>query len=622
MFDTTKEDLKDLLRDAHDGKIQLPDFQRNYVWNDEDVRSLLASVSKGYPIGALLMLEAGSSVNFKPRLIEGVPKRNLAPSNLLLDGQQRLTSLYQTTFSREAVKTKNDKKMEIERFYYIDIKEAVAKGADIEKAILAVPADKVIRRAFGRGVEIDLSRSDGEYEHDLFPLNVVFDSKAWFYGWQDFWKSRGRDVRDLERDFDHAVLDRLQRYKIPIIRLDKGNSREAICLVFEKVNVGGKKLDAFELVTAIYAADEFDLREDWGGKSSGRLSRIIGTKNRRDVLSSLANTDFLQACSLIYTREGRERQKQENPQGELPQISCKREALLALPLKAYRSHANTLEAGFVEAGAFLNEQKIIWNRDVPYPPVIVALASVFAILGSAGVNAAVKKKLERWFWSVTFGELYGSATESRLARDVPDLVDWISGKGDQPRSLDEALFQKDRLNTLRSRQSAAYKGIHARLMRDGCRDFITGKPADIMTFSSDKIDIHHIFPKKWCKQNGIRMRTLNSIVNKTALSKRSNIVIGGHAPSVYLKRIEEKHGITPSDLDDILRSHLIEPAHLRADDFEAFFADRRDRLADLVERAMEKKVVVGVAEEGVDLEPDTEDDDELEGGAEAEGEAA
>jgi hypothetical protein len=98
--------------------------------------------------------------------------------------------------------------------------------------------------------------------------------------------------------------------------------------------------------------------------------------------------------------------------------------------------------------------------------------------------------------------------------------------------------------------------------------------------------------------------------------------VGGHAPSIYLKRIEEKHGITSPDLDAILRSHLIEPKYLRADDFDAFFKDRRDKLADLVERAMEKKVVIGVAEEGIDVEPDVEEDDDLEDAAESEAEAA
>ena len=57
MFDTTKEDLKDILRKAHEGRLQLPDFQRDYVWGDEDVRSLIASIAKGFPVGALLTLE-------------------------------------------------------------------------------------------------------------------------------------------------------------------------------------------------------------------------------------------------------------------------------------------------------------------------------------------------------------------------------------------------------------------------------------------------------------------------------------------------------------------------------------------------------------------------------------
>lgn len=74
MFDTTKEDLKDILRKAHEGRLQLPDFQRDYVWGDEDVRSLIASIAKGFPVGALLTLESGGEVRFKPRLLAGVPQ--------------------------------------------------------------------------------------------------------------------------------------------------------------------------------------------------------------------------------------------------------------------------------------------------------------------------------------------------------------------------------------------------------------------------------------------------------------------------------------------------------------------------------------------------------------------
>ena len=621
MFDTTKEDLKDILRKAHEGHLQLPDFQRDYVWGDEDVRGLIASIARGFPVGALLTLESGGVVRFKPRLLAGVPPLDIAPAELLLDGQQRITSLYQVAYSQAPVRTKTPKGTEIERFYYLDIKLALSESASIDDAIVGVPADRVIRENFGRDIKLDLSTRQNEFEHDHFPLNQVFNNggRDWFYDWRDHWRAKGRDVSDLDRSFVRTVIDRIERYKMPIICLDRSNSREAICLVFEKVNVGGKKLDAFELVTAIYASDNFDLREDWSGTAkpvvAGRRARMIGSPNRRDVLTEIASTDFLQSCTLLHTRENRLARQAEGKTGkELPQISCNRDALLGLPLAAYQKHAAGVEAGFIEAGAFLNEQKIIWNRDVPYPPLVVGLASAFAILGKSAQTTAAKKKLAQWFWCVTLGELYGSSTESRLAKDVPQLVNWVHDDRDRPQSLDEALFQQDRLKSLRSRLSAAYKGLHALLMRHGCRDFITGRSVELMTFFNDKIDIHHVFPVKWCLSQGKKPAVFNSIVNKSPLFKRSNITISGSAPSAYLRQIEQEQGISGSALDDILRSHLIDPGHLRKDDFDAFMAARTTALTELIANAMGKPVVqdhgANERELGLDLDDAGDDEDE------------
>ena len=620
MFDTTKKDLKDLLSHAHKGRLQLPDFQRDYVWTDEDVKSLIASVARGFPVGALLTLEAGGEVRFRPKLLEGVAPQDADPDELLLDGQQRVTSLYQATYSNDPVRTRSPRGTEVKRFYYLDINKALGRGEDIEDAILGVPANRQLKTDFGRRVELDLSSREREFEHDMFPLNRVFDSRDWFYDWRDYWKARDRDVSDLERTFDQGVVDRIARYKMPLICLDKENGREAICLVFEKVNVGGKKLDAFELLTAIFAADDFDLRLDWrgSGETAGRRSRMVGTTNPRDVLTKVASTDFLQACTLLHTRERRLARTREGvEQRELPQVSCRRDALLALPLRAYEAHADAVEAGFRDAAGFLNEHRIIWHRDIPYPPLVTGLASTFAILGTEGRSAAAKEKIARWFWSVTLGELFGSSTESRLARDVVELVDWVRGAESHPRALDEAVFQEERLRTLRTRVSAAYKGIHALLMRSGCRDFMTGRPAEIMTFFNDQIDIHHVFPQAWCKAQGIAPAVFNSIINKSPLSRSSNASIGGDAPSVYLRRIEERHSVSSADLDLILRSHLIHPEHLRNDDFEGFFDARLKALSGLISDAMGKAVVAesGSNEVEEDIEADLEDIDEFEAAA-------
>ena len=98
-FKTNPYGLHELLVNCDRGVLQLPDFQRSWVWDEERIRSLIASVSRAFPIGALMTLETGGEVDFKPRPVEGAPDsaREKSPHSLLLDGQQRMTSLYQVT---------------------------------------------------------------------------------------------------------------------------------------------------------------------------------------------------------------------------------------------------------------------------------------------------------------------------------------------------------------------------------------------------------------------------------------------------------------------------------------------------------------------------------------------
>ncbi len=596
MFEPTKQNLKSILEDVESGKLQLPDFQRSYVWGDVDTRSLIASVAKGFPIGALLTMKTGSEVRFAPRPIEGAPNARREPVELLLDGQQRVTSLYQALHSDKPVETINKKNNRIKRYYYLDIDLVLQGREDIEDAIIGVPEDRILRTDFGRTVVYDLTTTEKEYEANLFPLNKSFDAHDWLYPWSDFWDRKGVSRHGDQKRLWEETIELIYQYPIPVIALDEGNSREAICLVFEKVNVGGKKLDAFELVTAIYAADRFDLRKDWAGDSAagtpGRLKAMVGSPNRRDVLTRLASTDFLQACTVLHTMKKREIARQAGKTGnELPQISCNRNALLALPLASYQEFADDVEKGFVRAAGILNELKIIWHKDIPYPPLLVTIAAVHAAMRATTLSAAAKEKLARWVWSISLGELYGSSTDSRIARDVPELIEWITGNATPPRSIDEAVFQQDRLLSLRSRLSAAYKAIHALLMERGCKDFVSGNTVELMTFFNENIDIHHIFPQAWCKQQEIPDGTFNSIINKTPLSVRTNRMIGGSAPSEYLKKIEADQGLSASQLNAILESHLINPVHLRNDDFESFFAERKESLSSLVEKAMGKPVV-------------------------------
>jgi hypothetical protein len=143
--------------------------------------------------------------------------------------------------------------------------------------------------------------------------------------------------------------------------------------------------------------------------------------------------------------------------------------------------------------------------------------------------------------------------------------------------------------------SAAYKGVHALLMRTGAQDFRSGQPFDQTVFFDENVDIHHIFPEAWCKSKQIKPEVYNSIVNKTPLSARTNRILGGSAPSAYLTRIEsgsEKNPpLDPARLNVILESHEIEATRLRSDDFAGFMSARRERLLVLIESAMGKSAV-------------------------------
>src|SRR6187431_1423565 len=131
-FKTNPFSLHELLEDCDRGVLQLPDFQRSWVWDEDRIKSLIASVSRAFPVGALMTLETGGDVNFKPRPIEGAPvsAKGVSPLSLLLDGQQRMTSLYQVSLRDKVVETVTPKNKKVSRWFYIDIKKALDPEVD------------------------------------------------------------------------------------------------------------------------------------------------------------------------------------------------------------------------------------------------------------------------------------------------------------------------------------------------------------------------------------------------------------------------------------------------------------------------------------------------------------
>lgn len=581
--------LSKLLDEVQSGDMQLPEFQRGWTWDDDRIRGIIATISQGYPMGAIMRLQYGNpEIKFKYRVIEGVKENNAIPKHLVLDGQQRLTSIFQSTFSKKPVETKTNKGKEIKRYYYLSIKSCLDKSEDRYDAVLSVPEDRKIKKNFDRDIVLDLSTKELEYKNKMFPVNIIFDGNTreeWADGYKEYY-GYSKEILEEYKNFRNLVLETVFGYKLPVITLDATTPREAVCKVFENVNTGGVSLTVFELVTATFATYDFDLRNDW---SKCRES-IRGTKDtlRTDLFDGIDETTFLTTITLYTSYIDK-----MDVNKETGAVSCKKKDVLNISYESYINNRDIVLQGFKLAKEFLLKYQYIFRkRDLPYTTQIVPLAAICAVLGKSKCNEPdVIAKLSQWYWCGILGEMYGGANETRYANDIEDMIDIIENRLNQSRTMNAAFFSSSRLLTLQTRLSAAYKGIMALLYKEKCRDFMNDTTIDIVNSMIESPDIHHIFPEAYCERKGIKRLKYNSIVNKTPMLPATNRSIGGNAPSEYTKNILKKvSGLNEDELKSRVESHKINYDAFVTDDFDTYFIDRAKNILLLIEKAMGKEV--------------------------------
>lgn len=580
--------LDDLLKMVEDGKAQLPDFQRSWVWDDSKICKLIESITSGYPMGAAMFLaNGGEQIRFKYRKFEGVEStEDVIPEWLVLDGQQRLTTLYQVLKSKKATITRleTNRDATIKRFYYLDIKKCLDPDADRLDAVISVSEKKQLTTDIGRVVTLDLSTREKEFENLMFPLNITFstpDVMNWMMQLHNYY-GHNSEVISLFQDFYTKVLLLIQAYAMPVIQLDKETPKEAVCQIFENVNTGGVPLTVFELVTATFAADGHELRKDWE-----TIKIVFSSKVNGELLREMTGANFLAAMTLLVSYYKRIASGND----ERIAVTCKKRDILKLDLEDYLKYHDALVKGFCEAADFLVHQGIYRSRDLPYSSQLIPLAAIFAYddanrkLLNLGPN---KDLLAKWYWCGVMGEMYGGANEARFALDILGVFRWMDG-GEMPDTVYRSNIQPTRLLTMQTRNSAAYKGIMALILQDRPLDFMTGSSMDIASYIDEDADIHHIFPQSYCEKQGLPKIKWNSVINKSPIYASSNRSIGGHAPSIYIGTMANK-GLDQQRIQEAIVSHKINYDYLAADDFDAYFIDRAKLLLNRIEKATGKSI--------------------------------
>lgn len=579
MFKSDNEKLSILLNQVQNHEIQLPDFQRGWVWEDTRIRALLASLTKGFPIGAIMLLESGGDFNFKCKNIEGSGNEEKDPQLMILDGQQRMTSTFLAMRSKSPVNTMNDQNKPIKRYYYLNMNTALDSEVDRYDSIIAVDENKQIRENIGRDIVLDLSTREKEFENKMIPFNILSDQNElneWRNEYQKFYNFNSEDIKQYQ-DIDDTILQQVVNYEVPYIKVLKNTPKEAVCQVFENVNQGGKPLTVFELITATFAADNFDLKEHW--------QSIKDEFSKYDTLKNFDNTSFLIAMTLLVAmRNGKT-------------VSCKRKDVLNLNYKDYGENEEDLKNGFIKMYKLLVEMNIFSSSDIPYNTQFIPLSVICTLLGQEIENISVKEKIKQWFWCGVFGELYGGANETRYANDVKQVYDWIKGGKDAPKTISDSNFSTMRLIGLQTKNSAAYKGIMALILGNKSLDWISGSEMGLQTYLDERSDIHHIFPQDYCMKMNYDKKKWNSIINKTPLYFSTNRYIGGIAPSDYINKIEKNKNIEKEKIKIYVESHLIDYDLLYSNNFEEHIITRAINILNEIEKATGKKITDRTSED-------------------------
>ncbi|AZA13387.1 DUF262 domain-containing protein [Corynebacterium choanae] len=629
-FTTPSYDLIDLFSRVDRGDLQLPDFQRDYSWDIDRIRGLLISCLRGYPIGSFMALDVRNEPSrFAYRVVQGAPDQGVDPGLLLLDGQQRLTTLYHSLHGDGVVDTVDFRNKNIQRKFYVDVDRAVSRTILPDDAIFAVDEQGQVRSHYGPVIEGGITDRNSAIAHGVIPLSELLsdDGTDMLF---DIAEQRDERALDRIKQFHNQVLKPLVRYQIPMIRLDRETSRGGVGSIFAQANSAGLQMDIFDLLTAVFAAEDeqFHLAAVW--------EEIAAELAEYPVLRDVTRVDYLTALTMYLTAKSR------------GWASGAREDILRIDLQQFLAARPVVTAGFVQAAEFLAKRCMYTADMVPYTSQIIPLAVILALLEQRDPHLLDKQgpqdRLNRWFWSGVFGELYGSAAViSRAGRDVTEVTEWIqdaaaiedalaaqsqttraarntsAADGDTdtaadadprtaialgsetdrvpaPASVRSATFVESRLLSVKA-DSAVFKGIFALIMGRGAKEWRYNEAINARNFHTMEIGFQHIFPTAYCFNHGIDEVLSTSVLNRTPMSAKTDTLIGETAPQRYLPRLQGKSLLDDAEFDEVLSGHLLDPKLLFAQDAQAFFIDRRKRLLKMVQEAMGREAIRDVDEQ-------------------------
>lgn len=524
-----KEQLSKLMTEAEAGELVLPEFQRSFVWNRQDVEELIVSIMNGYYIGTFLLLDVNpNDTPFSPRSIEGL-KTELKPRRMILDGQQRLTSIFYALNSH-----KFDEKMGLGNTKY-----AYEFFVDMDAAIANDWEDAVFSRKIGGRKHSKYDTDEKCIEQDVVPMRALTDGERRMEWGIEYKESKSEGPWSEFEKYAKNFND----FFVSTVELNRDTSLDVIVEIFERINRTGQNLSIFELLTARLYSEDILLRELWEEVYKNRDEFGLIHKFSKDIKDEKYQKHILSTMALI--------------RGEEP----KRKNLITLNSKNFREDWETASKYVEKALIRLVNTKdgfgVISPSWLPYSGMVPALASMLHMIDNKNSNNNYGK-LKKWYWSSVFTERYSSSTGTLSKRDLEELDKWIDN-GDVP----EAIITENQIEDLTlkesSKRSGIYKGIICMIALETPRDFFSGDSVEF-----HKLEDHHIFPKKYLEdQEILGTERRNTVLNRTLIQEETNRKISAKKPSKYVQEMLENLK-SEQTVTRVLNNHLIDRAAYKA----------------------------------------------------------
>ena len=548
--------IREILLSVQKRQWVIPNFQRYYDWDPDDVKDLLTSIVLEYYIGSLLLWDPKESEKLDCMPVHGVNGEldNKSNQMIVLDGQQRITSLNYVINPPITKNKDTDKKFP--GYYYMDL-----------RAFLDGSEDLIIH------LHIKLDDND-TFKFFLFP----------------FYKLRDEDINkwiaDFQKQFsDYSTVDQLKiceiggkisnklfrilgQFEIPRVELPNTVEFDSVAAIFENLNSKGKSLGTFDLLIVRLSRYNVQLKKLWDDtlEEHNKIQEYFEVKPKMTKLGLY----IIESISLAFTKSK----------------SCKRKDILNLFIKnnenveSFSEKWKEMSKYTQRAIVYLEEELgILSKKDLPYEPIIPILAAALREidLNFSAVQPSCIEKLHYWYWTSVFDTRFSAGVDGKKSSDFTDLVQWFKDESKIPTYIKN--FRNDyksklHLKDIRRRGSSVYLGMFSLLTKNGATDLQRNL---IMDKKSPHMD--HIFPKsKYKHHDGLQ----NTIINMTWLTKDTNIKDKrDRLPSDYISEIISKtYQNNNTKFIETLACHFINEKcleHLKKDDFEKFL-DERERI--------------------------------------------